>query len=1403
MAHMLCVHMQIRAWLRKTAISMAALFAFFLCLVLMALVFLKSSTGQDLVCSKLQAFANESLSGKVSIAKCSFDGLDTLKVQNLSLQTKDGYRALELEALTLNVDIAALLFGKIRLDEVLVEQPKLGLKKKKGEYEIQRALEARSSTPKEDNAPGPEIRITTLTLRHGYVFDAPQDFELVNINLQLSLSLTDGLHVGIANLALGVTKQKEIFLEGIQLEGNVHLNDNKKSTIQMRVIQGSSRLQLAGNFLWKKDLPTAIDATLEASVIPRDLHHFDSGKLSNILKSNLRLIADIDGSPKNLSLHARLLSRGGEISTTAHLIEKQLSFQFETASLDLKKIVQGSDATIALTMSGNYTLPDASKKPSRLNLKVKKARYKKWNLPRAEAELLLNDSAIRIRNFHLPEFEQGSDYFHASAVFRKNGLFEAKLQTRIENTQSDSALRKKWPGLDASLEANLSASMSEKKQLEASGEIAIDHLVFEKTKLKELHAQGKLKFGLKRGRVKQIDIKASLGEAHIAQGKLKRLNLDINTNKPGNYEVRASGTLGKEGRKVPLNASLSAQINQDESITANGNINIDGLVDGPLVIRLDNTRWHPQGKFQADEIQVRAAGIQASLRGYYSLRSESELSIDIDELNLQTLASIAKLETAISGTLRSSLRFSGRIQSPRIEGSVRLHDVSIAASPPFNIETQLLHDELNSLITVQASARPTFEKLVKHTDYQHVLRRPWQIQIQSPWRDLRKTPLQTTEDIRSRIQANFEGGEQSPAHGIIDAEFNWDDASGTEERCLEQARAALAINVQLKDNKTEINLQSKIQNQTFLSAQAKIKSDVDRWLQHGLPERLPKADITAKITALNLGQIPFICHHLKGSLNGHLDGRDVLGTHPEIQAQLSSTDLHLEDSNFLDLKLKLHLNAKKLSSEFSLSQERNSILNAEINGPLAGTLGKANLRLGSGAVQAKLALHKFPVALVSAVATSIEAGKGTVSGNLLASRAHNTAVDLRGELSFDRVSLVWLDPYFRLSDVGGRISVNPKAIRIHDLRTSSQNGRLLLNAQLDHKQWHPTTFNAELRTDKFPVRREGIMLATITSKIKAEGNLKSSPVVVNVVPEKLDIFLSERLGQKVQDLPQHKQVVYENQKGFQSSTAPIMQVKESEETSIYHGKSVVINVRTSTPFWVRRNDLAVQLLANIKLNQQNGTTLLKGPIEVRRGFIALLGKTFDFNSGEIVFAGASPINPKLDLKAVYRIPSGTKITVHIGGYLDTPQLRFTSDDPNVTTESQAIAQLVGTQRSSSEQAQSAGAQAQSALGGMVAGLIGTLAREEFGQSFPIISLDSGGNAESTRLRIGYQADNLLPKAWQNVIRGIYVEGSVSGGEREQSARAGFLLELFFPYDLLSSATYTQPDNWSLDLLWEP
>jgi hypothetical protein len=210
---------------------------------------------------------------------------------------------------------------------------------------------------------------------------------------------------------------------------------------------------------------------------------------------------------------------------------------------------------------------------------------------------------------------------------------------------------------------------------------------------------------------------------------------------------------------------------------------------------------------------------------------------------------------------------------------------------------------------------------------------------------------------------------------------------------------------------------------------------------------------------------------------------------------------------------------------------------------------------------------------------------------------------------------------------------------------------------------------------------------------------------------------------------------------------------------------------------------------------------LQGEVGIRRGFIVLLTKSFDIEKGTIRFTGADPIDPTVDLAAVHRLRSGDTVTVKIDGRASAPELSFSTTASGANTDAEIIALLLGVSRNTTEE-QDARRETGAILAGLTAGLVGTIARRELGQYAPIIALESEGTSETTSVRIGTPLDPLVPEAWQDVVLGVYLEGVV-GGSQTNRTRAGFLLELLFPHHLSTIAIYEQPDNWSLDLMWEP
>jgi hypothetical protein len=117
---------------------------------------------------------------------------------------------------------------------------------------------------------------------------------------------------------------------------------------------------------------------------------------------------------------------------------------------------------------------------------------------------------------------------------------------------------------------------------------------------------------------------------------------------------------------------------------------------------------------------------------------------------------------------------------------------------------------------------------------------------------------------------------------------------------------------------------------------------------------------------------------------------------------------------------------------------------------------------------------------------------------------------------------------------------------------------------------------------------------------------------------------------------------------------------------------------------------------------------------------------------------------------------------------------------------------------------------------MTTGLLSLGARREFGDWIPMLSIEQG---DQTRVRVGIEADRLIPKFMRSFVRGAYVEGIVSSGDDSQgrggqtattsSATAntasggGVLLELSLPSDFVWAGQYGPGESWSVDLNYRP
>jgi hypothetical protein len=256
---------------------------------------------------------------------------------------------------------------------------------------------------------------------------------------------------------------------------------------------------------------------------------------------------------------------------------------------------------------------------------------------------------------------------------------------------------------------------------------------------------------------------------------------------------------------------------------------------------------------------------------------------------------------------------------------------------------------------------------------------------------------------------------------------------------------------------------------------------------------------------------------------------------------------------------------------------------------------------------------------------------------------------------------------------------------------------------------------------------------------------------------------------------------------------------------------MILHVIARDGVWVRRDDFAVEMQPDLTVTVEKTGPRIQGEIKLLRGYIALLGQSFDIKRGRVVLAGGEEIDPQLQITAQNDTPGGSKVRVEVTGFARAPQLAFYVDD-KATTARDAVLALTGGGRGSAGKSTPPEQQIASAAVGMTTGLLTLGARREFGDWVPMLAIEQGDN---TRVRVGVEADRFIPKFMKGFVRGAYVEGIVStqgSGNRSQSsttgnaqsaAGTGVLLELMLPKQFVWAGQYGPGQAWSIDLDWRP
>ncbi len=804
-------------------------------------------------------------------------------------------------------------------------------------------------------------------------------------------------------------------------------------------------------------------------------------------------------------------------------------------------------------------------------------------------------------------------------------------------------------------------------------------------------------------------------------------------------------------------------------------------------------------------------------------RGRYEVSASVDNLPLSTLRQVSESSMAnADGTLYGQINGYGTLSNFALDGNAQLAELSIGkltglkAQSKFNygdhafLATVDLSDSIGKLIHAEgafyvdpiALAERPSEFLTTLYD------RPWQIGAHVIPRSLEQLPEVISQHLPYPALMNAEivlHGNATETRGRLKA-----SVSSESDASANRKAARLRMTAKLDDGRVYASFNGFVNKEPTLKAEAFAPLDLHAWLRNPSLASIPPVTFEGHVWRMPLENIPLMPPNSTGPVDLNWDIKNLFTDHPTFNVTLHSHALRFFKTDPIAIDVTAKSNSAGLS--FSGNTSDMSGGRSQLKGfvPVQWLDKAPFVQLDTDApISLRTHFKRARLQPIFSAIPSIENADAIAMGTLNLTGTLNN-IQMHGAVDIEQGHAQVIGLGQQLVNIHGKVIFNGKWAQLVGLRAEDGRGRTRINGGISFTGIQPSHVRLSLNSWKFPVRREGSVLATLSGNAKFNAAIKDDRMDATIQVSELSVALPDDTTSGVQELQHHPDLIIDG-------VAANNQEEGNEEFTVH------IKVDARQPFWVRRSDFSVQIASELDMTYEKSALYIEGYAKLRRGFFDLFGKNFTLRNGTINFDGSSELNPEVNIQAVHELStqSGISVTMTVDGRLSTPTVEFTSTHPDCQERSQVIDLLISGRCSGNDRSgnvYAAEEQTASFLAGITAGILTLGARREFGDLLPVISIETGqGGFASTRARLGYQADAFIPDFIKPYVLGAYVEGAfplTSSDEQtqqqqqqqqyqQQGAGTRFLLELQFPHNFVGTSQYWPPGTWGFDLTWEP
>jgi len=474
---------------------------------------------------------------------------------------------------------------------------------------------------------------------------------------------------------------------------------------------------------------------------------------------------------------------------------------------------------------------------------------------------------------------------------------------------------------------------------------------------------------------------------------------------------------------------------------------------------------------------------------------------------------------------------------------------------------------------------------------------------------------------------------------------------------------------------------------------------------------------------------------LAGELVGHLDLTGSLAA-LRLDAELQGARLAVNGRPLGNLAAMARAGERSLRFQIHLAVAGGGALDAALSADIPLSLSALRGEMKSAPARARLVAKDMDLGFLPAVAPGVlrsAAGKLNADVAAKGSLGH---LNPRGTVVLDggKASVVEFGDF---TDIGLQASLSEDLCRID--RLSAKHGRGTLEFVAEAKglarQGAPADVHAELRTKELTVSRAGQPLGTVDLLAKLNGTASSDSLDAVLTIPQARVKLPDQSPRKIQPLGEHPDIVVGpfGKKNVASSVVP----------SDYRAR---LHLVVPNRFFVKGDNpvLDLELKADVTATYEQEDLALNGSVETVRGRVEPVGgRSFAVQRARVHFTGQSYSAATLDVLATYQDPQGIEVTVAVGGTVEKPEFKLTSDPPLPGGEAQ-IALLIATGHTDLK-AGTGGVSAdeQTAAMGAAGALVGVLFKDIVADKLPVdtVSLDSSqlraGKYVTDKIYVGY------------------------------------------------------------------